>query len=205
MKTKILVFGFLLVSAISCTYTGPVYTGQPVVSNSIDNISIIPFKYTSRADRAVIPDQFLSDFNSELYKRLSAGLVGVKVTKPVISDKALQSMKTSPESIDFIPEFCRKTGCDAVLTGEIKEYGERVGGEYGVEDPASFAFITKLHEGKSGNIIWEDYYYEKQKMLTENLIEVDKFIKRKGRFVSVQEIAYEGIDQLVIKLNGILK
>lgn len=205
MKINLLALCFLLVSAVSCTYTEPVYTGQGIITSSIDNISIIPFKYSNRADKAVISDEFISNFNNELYKRLSAGLTGVKITNPQISYEALDSIKSSPDSIEFIPEFCQKTGCDAVLTGEIKEYGERVGGEYGVENPASFAFLTKLHDGKTGNIIWEDYYYEKQIPLTENLVEVGKFIKRKGKWVSTQEIAYEGIDELAIKLNDLLK
>jgi len=205
MKIKLLALGFLLVSAVSCTYTEPVYTGQEIVTNRIDNISIIPFKYSNRADKAVISDEFMSNFNNELYKRLSAGLTGVKITNPEISYEALDAIKLNPESIGYIPEFCRRTGCDAVLTGEIKEYGERVGGEYGVENPASFAFTTNLHDGKTGNTIWEDYYYEKQIPLTENLVEVGKFIKRKGKWVSAQEIAYEGIDELVIKLNNLLK
>ena len=205
MKIKSFAYGIILLFLVSCTYREPVYTGQEIITNNIDKISIIPFRYINGAGRAVISDKFMADFNKELYSRLSAGLIGVKVTGPEISFKAMDTIKLNPDNIGYIPEFCRRTGCDAVLTGEIKEYGERVGGEYGVENPASFGFTAKLHDGKTGNIIWEDYYYEKQIPLTENVVEVGKFIKRKGKWISAQEIANEGIDELVNKLNVLLK
>ena len=195
----------LLISLLACSYNEPVTPAQGIVLSKINNIAIVPFKYSKTVDKTSVPGDFIDSFNSELYSRLSTGLNGVSVVGQSISTDALDSIKSEPGMKGFIPEFCNLTRCDAVLTGEIKYYGERVGGEYGVEDPASFAFVTKLHDGRTGNIIWEDYYYEKQKPLLENVAEVGKFFKRKGKWVSTQEIAFEGIDQLVIKLNDLLK
>lgn len=204
---KILLFSIitLLVGLFACTYSEPVKPAPGVVVNEINYIAIIPFKYSATVDKTEVPGDFIDSFNNELYSRLTTGLNGVSVVGQTLSADALNSIKSEPGMKEFIPEFCKLTHCDAVLTGEIKYYGERVGGEYGVHNPASFAFVTKLHDGKTGNILWEDYYYEKQKPLLENVAEVGKFFKRKGRWVSTQEIAYEGIDQLVIKLNDLLK
>lgn len=206
MINKLLVSTILVINALSCVYDAPVNNTQKIITETINSIAVIPFTHVPTEVTPSLSEDFILDFNTQLHKRLSDGLAGVNIISQGKSYEAFDSVKATigRESAEFIPEFCRKAGCDAVLTGEIKDYRERVGGEYGVESPAAFSFVTKLHDGKTGNIIWEDYYYEKQQPLLENVGEVGKFIKRKGRWVSTREIAYEGIDEMVLKLTNLL-
>jgi len=82
---------------------------------------------------------------------------------------------------------------------------EREGGELGVSSPASVAFGVELLTTANGEMLWENYFAETQKPLFENVAEVGKFFKRKGRWISVDELAKEGVIEVVDNLNKFLE
>lgn len=85
-----------------------------------------------------------------------------------------------------------RLGVDAVLIGNISVYRERKGSDFGVESPASVAFSSELINTNNRVLLWETYYTETQKPLFNNLFEVPKFFKRKGKWIKVDQLANEG-------------
>lgn len=98
----------------------------------------------------------------------------------------------------------KNLGADAVLIGNIFVYKEREGAELSIVSPASVAFGIQLINTANGGIIWETYFTETQKPLLENIAEIGKFIKRKGRWVTADEIATEGVQEVVDRLSKFL-
>jgi len=98
----------------------------------------------------------------------------------------------------------KNLGADAVLIGNIFVYKEREGAELSIVSPASVAFGVQLINTANGGVIWETYFTETQKPLLENVAEIGKFIKRKGRWVTADEIAKEGVQEVVDKLSKFL-
>src|SRR3989304_340653 len=90
---------------------------------------------------------------------------------------------------------------ERVAEKPLYTYMEREGGELGVSSPASVAFGVELLTTANGEMLWESYFAETQKPLFENVIEVCKFFKRKGRWISVDELAKEGVIEVVDNLN----
>jgi hypothetical protein len=48
----------------------------------------------------------------------------------------------------------------------------------------------------SGRVIWSGHFDETQQALNENLFQLGKFIKRKARWVTAQEIAVSALENL---------
>lgn len=86
-------------------------------------------------------------------------------------------------------------GADAVLIGFLYRFDERVGSKYAVEKPASVAFELYLMGRADGRVLWSGRYEETQKSLSENLLDLDKFIKRRG-WLTAQQLAASGLDNL---------
>ena len=86
---------------------------------------------------------------------------------------------------------------DYVLWGSVFHYQERKGTAYGVQQPASIAIDLHLLKVKDGSLVWKAQWTETQKSLTENLLEVSSFIKRKMRWVTVQELSRQGLTEML--------
>ena len=88
---------------------------------------------------------------------------------------------------------------DFVLWGTLSEYQERIGTTYGVQKPASVAMDLHLLEVGKGLLVWKDQWAETQKSLSENLFEMDAFLKRKARWVTAEELSRQGIEEMLKK------
>ena len=89
-------------------------------------------------------------------------------------------------------------GVDAILLGYIFNFKERVGTSYSVESPASVSFSLFLVRVKDGQIVWRGIFEETQQALSENLLKIGVFIKRKARWVTAREMAVDGLENLLL-------
>lgn len=85
---------------------------------------------------------------------------------------------------------------DAIVVGYIYRFRERDGTPYAVQKPASVAYEIKLLDGKTGLPVWHGTFDKTQRSLMENLFHLPAFIREKGQWVTVKELADEGMDQL---------
>jgi hypothetical protein len=99
----------------------------------------------------------------------------------------------------LVAQAGRSVKTDAVLTGYIYRYEERVGTPYAASRPASVAFSLHLIRSADGADIWFGYVDETQQTLSENLFNVTAFWQRKGRWVSADEMAGDGLTKLLDK------
>ena len=102
--------------------------------------------------------------------------------------------------VNKLIESGRLLGADAVMIGHLYRFSERIGTTYSVVSPASVAFDLHLIGVSSGRVLWSGHVDETQRSLSENLFEIGSFIKRKGEWVSADDLATSGLDDLLIKL-----
>ncbi len=84
-----------------------------------------------------------------------------------------------------------------VVSGVVFEYRTREGSSIGVEKPAAVSFSLHLIEGENGRILWVDRYKETQKALSEDISNIGRFLKRKGKWVTARRLAYDGMNVLL--------
>ena len=93
---------------------------------------------------------------------------------------------------------------DAVISGRVRRYQERVGEEWGAKRPASVAFVLELWDVKRGDLIWSGQFDESQRPLSENIFALGEFTQRGGRWLTAEELALEGVKKAVNQLHQIL-
>ena len=91
----------------------------------------------------------------------------------------------------------RRKGADTIMVGYLYAFRDRTGSDYGVDSPAHVAFELVLVQSKSGRIIWQRSFEETQKSLSEDLLKLKSFLKRKGRWVSAQEMAKGALKEML--------
>lgn len=86
----------------------------------------------------------------------------------------------------------------------IYKFAERKGGNLAVEKPASVGFHIHLYD--KDNILRRVYVFEEtQQALSENVLNIGKFLKRRARWITAGELAEEGIYNALMKLKEDLK
>ncbi len=98
---------------------------------------------------------------------------------------------------DLLLQMGRKLGADAVVSGKIFRFQQRVGTSYSVETPASVAFSMYLLRVADGDMIWAGNFDETQRPLSENLLQISTWAKRGARFLTSEELAHSGLTKVM--------
>lgn len=205
---------FLLLLSSGCSHSG-VTAGAEMKSYAIKRLLLVPMTNStvlhkkgdtvlcSICGAAYTSDVVESDAQSVMTQKVSAILEG-KTSVNIIPLEQLEAMRerllsSSPESISekgLLGVIGRNLNADGVLTGSIYLYKNRIGYSYAAESPASIGFHLDLIDTQSGKIIWSRRYEEKQQPLSDNLFDAGEFIKRKGKWLTVEDLADSGLQKL---------
>ncbi len=101
------------------------------------------------------------------------------------------------EPITTAKLLAKKFRVKLVVAGVVFEYRARLGSSLGVEHPAVVSFSLHLIDGETGHILWSDRYYEAQKALSEDVTNIGRFLKRKGKWVTARRLAHDGMNTLL--------
>jgi hypothetical protein len=93
---------------------------------------------------------------------------------------------------------------DAIISGRILRYRERVGKEWGAKSPASVSFVLDLWDVKRGDLIWSARFDETQKSLSENILGIGDVSQRGVKWLTADELTYHGVKKAVDHLHQTL-
>lgn len=91
----------------------------------------------------------------------------------------------------------RELRADVILIGRVTSYQERIGGSFGITRPASVGFEVDLYSVQDDKLLWKSGFYETQSSLTENIGSLPLFIERRGRWITADELARYGAEEVV--------
>jgi hypothetical protein len=86
---------------------------------------------------------------------------------------------------------------EGVLGGHVYRWREREGTDYAASRPASVAFDLYLMRAGDGAILWKTRFDKTQISLTENLLDIETFLRAKGRWMKAGELADLGLTEVV--------
>jgi hypothetical protein len=109
--------------------------------------------------------------------------------KASVADGALA--KAKPEAV--AAAAARTLKADAAMMGTVSMYQERVGSRLGANPAASVGFEVRV-VAADGEVLWVGNYYERQRPLTEDVV---GFIQHGGGFVTAEELAEYGVDEIM--------
>ncbi|MBF0482655.1 MAG: hypothetical protein HQK81_13645 [Desulfovibrionaceae bacterium] len=82
---------------------------------------------------------------------------------------------------------------DYILVPQAVLYRERVGSPGGADRPAKVILDLYLIDVKTGGLYRHFHYDEEQQALTDNILEIRKFMDRGGKWVTAMDLAREAI------------
>ena len=114
-----------------------------------------------------------------------------------------ESVRASSEAAR-LKQIGERVYADAVITGRILRFRERIGNELGVKSPASVAFVLDLVNVRRGDILWSARFDETQKPLSENIFAIGDISQRGVRWLTAEQLVHEGVKKAVAQLHDIL-
>jgi len=207
-------FACLMLGACS---TGAIHPEPARQAPEIKRILILPFHDVSRLYESnihvrcylcgqVMATGFVPDSASPF---LTSGLVSLMEKErayTILSSEGsvdlLSGMMTGPDNaaaayLNLYVQAGKRAGADAVLIGHIFRFVERKGNRASVESPASVAYDLHLIRVDGGDIIWTGHFDQTQRPLSENLLELGSFIKRGASWVTAEELAQGGLEDMM--------
>lgn len=169
------------VSAI-CPITTGIHTGQEVMPLAVASISaMLPQAVEDRFDCRIIDVDRMAK---------SLGPRPARRGRPVRQ---------------ALSRAARANGAQAVLTGTIFKYQEHEGSTIGVEKPAGVYLGLYLIDVRDSRVVWQDFFSETQKSLSEDIFNAAKFFERGGQWVTADELAKYGLDRAVKSMPSLIR
>ena len=91
---------------------------------------------------------------------------------------------------------------DFIFLGFLYRFEQRVGSSIGVDKPASVGFDVHLIRLKDGKIVWTGKFDETQRPLSENLLKMGSFVRRKAHWLTAEELSSVGMDEMLTRFPG---
>jgi TolB-like protein len=142
---------------------------------------------------AVLEDQLLNILST----RATFEVIPPSMTGPVF--QRLRRAEMGRNLAKDVAATGKKLGVDGVLVGHIYRFRQRVGGAASAESPASVAFDLALVRVSDAKVLWKNSFDETQKSLSENLFNIEQYMKTGLRWLTAQELARVGMDQLMMR------
>ena len=193
----------LLPAFFACS---PVHQPQaPVVPISLffcHAVAVPPFAWRAPEDTVYMESERGKDRDEQshatftgmdLAKRMAVCLKEAGVDATAISVAAGASLQDQVAALS-------EQGFSCVLLGRVERYEERIGSDWSVNRPASVAFKVLLMETATGHVVWKGSFDEAQQPLSENLLTLKRFVKRKARWVTAGALAENGFKSLVASM-----
>lgn len=218
MKRLILIALFLLLSVltVSCVKTNPNNLKQPEpVEAPLPQISktlIVPFVDMARiyGDQAIVKSLLSGDYfktgrvdkdSSDFMTETLITLVKESKKFGIIEIASNRYADISGNDLNSFVQRGKSARADIVLAGYIYRFEDRVGADYAADSPASVTFNIYVIDVKAEKILRSESFIETQKPLSDNLFGISKFFKRAGKWVKAQDMAYEGLDDILKELK----
>jgi hypothetical protein len=158
-----------------------------------------------------VPDQVDKEFASGAGESISAALYakaslmgGWQVVPQDDIEQAMQQLP--PTNAGNLEQNAialgKKVNADGVIYGTVTRYRDRVGYEFAASTSAAVAMTLYFLDEKSGQVVWTAKYAREQKTLSENFLDLPRFIENRGRWVRAYDIASEGVEGALTNLQS---
>jgi hypothetical protein len=155
--------------------SGAVFSAEPVSEEVADRLSESLFEKLTKTggQKWVSPREAAAAFSQ------------LASSNPTLTDR------------DIYVRIGKGLSAEGELGGHVYRWREREGADYQASRPASVAFDLYLMSAGDGVILWKARFDKTQISLSENLFEIETFLKAKGRWMTAGELAEIGLADFV--------
>ena len=133
-----------------------------------------------------------------LERRYRGKVIALEEVSMVYQEIPRDDVKDTPRSL--AQKAGVALGADFMIVGTLWRYRDRIRFDIGLETGASVAFEVYLIEVSSGKTVWKKRFDETQRPLTEDIRGAKVLIKKGVRWLSADELARYGVEEVLKKI-----
>ena len=145
-----------------------------------------------------VPRNIVRKMTDSLFKKLLDDK-GYELVSPGKAKGVFSSLVSSDVVLgdrEVIQRIGQAFSADALLIGYMYRWREREGTDYAANRPASVAFDLYLVSAGHGGVLWKGRFDKSQRSLSENLFDMDTFVKGGGKWMTAESLAELGLEVL---------
>jgi len=191
----------------------------PLRAETKFSLAILPFlveRVEDRARGAVCPicrglygkGNVLSGSQIYLTRLLQEKMEAIGTFKLLPPEKVEETLSQSDRrQFDLNPmrssiQLGKTLDVDFIFVGFLFRFEQRVGSSIGVDKPASVGFDVHLIRLRDGRMVWTGKFDETQRPLSENLLKMGSFVRRKASWLTAEELSSVGMDEMLTRFPG---
>ncbi|HMK77371.1 MAG TPA: hypothetical protein VK568_14480 [Thermodesulfobacteriota bacterium] len=139
-----------------------------------------------------------------LYQKMDAldrfGITPVEKMEETLTPTMKEQFEEKP--FPTAVQIGKELGVDFIMVAYLFRFEQRIGSRIGAEKPASVGFDVHLIRLRDEKIVWIGKFDETQRPLSENLLNIGSFFRRKASWLTAEELSSVGMDEMLKKLPG---
>jgi hypothetical protein len=192
----------LLIAAASCARPAPEAT---ITSEA--TFAIAPFANPDQAwevpggllpaEAQIVDKRVMAELDDVLQNALAKDTSKIFLPPGQVKECLAKTHQDVSETRGSVRQYWSAVGkcakVDFILVPQTVLFRERVGGPAGSDRPAKVILDLYLIEVKTGGLYRHFHYEEEQQALTDNILDIKKFVNRGGKWVTAMDLAGEAI------------
>jgi hypothetical protein len=191
----------------------------PLRAEGKPSVAILPFFIERVADPsrgAVCPvckgvyrkGDILPGSQNTLTRLLQEKIEAMDIFKILPPEKVEEALSQSERSqFEIKPmrvsiQLGRTLNMDFIFIGFVFRFEERIGSHIGAEKPASVGYDVHLIRLRDEKIVWTGKFDETQRPLSENVLKIGSFFRRKASWLTAEELSGVGMDEMLKRFPG---
>ena len=192
----------VLVMLPACSRPGPRHA--PPALTGPPRVAVMPFR-TARAPGAET-EPVPADAGLAAARMLGAHLAALGIAV-VDADRVLGTWSLSDTHVydaSLAAHVGERVGANVAAFGVLSRYHERQGSAWAVESPAAVAYEAALVHVPDGTLIAVDRFEYAQQALSQNLLELPRFVEGGGRWLTREELLDQSLAHTAERLGRAL-
>lgn len=151
-------------------------------------------------DRGLASDEDLTELQTSILDILKEKTKRTYIFIPAAdgADPTITRMAGVNSALQYWVQIGKNVGVDFLIVPQVLSWHPREGSSAGVTSSAELTMDFFLIDTRGeGELLARSHFSEKQVALISNLLTINKFIKRGGKWLTTQELANEAIEKMI--------
>jgi len=205
---RLVVLSMLAALGLACTPRSRTPAVPPRVASAVGAVAVIPFRvggeldpagsFAERRDVPPVPDDVGDHIAMTLGQQLARD--GVTVSDSAAVQQATPPPGTSRYDPAMAMRVAKAVGARLAVLGALTRYAQREGSAWGARTPATVWYQAVLVDAATGSLIDRERFEYTQQPLSQNLLELPRFLQGGGKWVTREEMLDGALDETAAQL-----
>ena len=210
---RLVVLSMLAALGVGCMPRSRTPAVRPQVAGAVGPVAVMPFRvggeldptasFAERRDVPPVPEDVGDHIAVTLGRQLA--LNGLTVSDSTAVQRATPPPGASRYDPALAMRVAKAVGARLVVMGALTRYTQREGSAWGARTPATVWYQAVLLDAATGNVIDRARFEYTQQPLSQNLLELPRFLQGGGRWVTRDEMLRGALGETAARLSRTIR